>query len=949
VPTKVATPTPTPPAVQQGLFQTYAQGELLPDMRVPIQRNDDGEGGWYVAIGSEDGWRQFLSQMGQPQEIWQPVSWDKEILIGALLGVRSGRGFAIDISDMIIDGVSVRVMISMAVPTPAQTPAAWITYPFHIIRVPRQELMLGPLTLDFVSADVPGELLVSQEIDTADLNILWLPGEAAVYPTPTALPSTSTPEPTRTPTPVPNLQSIGTVLEIDADKLRMRLLPPQGEWVYVDLMKATSILFEDDQPGTVAQLAPGMQVNVLGYESENGTMRAAHIDVRPLPAETPGFAAYHTRKVPLSTLYDGYSLPVVAQDISLTLPLSQTFSLTQTQALLENGFLVVETDYSDFAALYQDASFAGYPAFVSADAVLHVSQLVYDQVRRTTEQTYLLPELRMLDREMFALSWAQYEAMRGSSTSDEQRIATTALRNAAYFGVALSLLDPSFSVPAVISPVVQAELALITASEVVTTSPLFDLPGVPDAEKQRVDYTRFALARGGAEDGDLVRYRQAVTWHRALAFRVSQREETRSAALIAFMLNEHSAPRILWERVHGTLTFFEGQDASFTPPQYGTLLAAVLPDDAGIRDLADQARMDALTASVQGLPPPDNPLWEIRFRSDRMPERSWRFLSAPFEVDAYVFEQVTGENVGREGNWRVAPSLVDLAAALGSSQSYRIATEMGATEYDRYLDQVSQLRNDLSVLQTTHWTENLHWNWLYAYRTLIEEKSPSYPEWMRTSAWQRRELQAMFGSWTNVHHDAFTETGPSEAETLSATGTIAVPWGYVEPQPQIFARLAAQTRMLIDGLEERLMLTSTDLGLLLDLEAWLDFLQDVARHELTGQALTADEYRRLGEVGAEIQAFGQATFGDRAPGDAVTARVTVSETAQLVQATGTVDTIYVVVERGREQYLARGGVYSHYEFLWPLDDPLTDATWREMLAAGTTPPRAAWVRALMPQ
>ena len=100
---------------------------------------------------------------------------------------------------------------------------------------------------------------------------------------------------------------------------------------------------------------------------------------------------------------------------------------------------------------------------------------------------------------------------------------------------------------------------------------------------------------------------------------------------------------------------------------------------------------------------------------------------------------------------------------------------------------------------------------------------------------------------------------------------------------------------------------------------------------------------------ALAEAFGQATFGGRAPGAAVTARMTVSPTAQLIQATGTVDTIYVVVERGREQYLARGGVYSHYEFLWPLDDPMTDATWREMLAAGAAPPRPEWVQALMPE
>jgi hypothetical protein len=51
----------------------------------------------------------------------------------------------------------------------------------------------------------------------------------------------------------------------------------------------------------------------------------------------------------------------------------------------------------------------------------------------------------------------------------------------------------------------------------------------------------------------------------------------------------------------------------------------------------------------------------------------------------------------------------------------------------------------------------------------------------------------------------------------------------------------------------------------------------------------------------------------------------------LFEATGTVDEIYVVIERGRQLYLARGGVYSHYELTWPNALPLDDEIWRERL------------------
>jgi hypothetical protein len=948
--TGVATPTPQPTstlsAAESALFQTYAHGELLPDMRVPIQRNANGEGGWYVVIGTEEGWAQFLSQMGQPKEIWEPVAWDQEVLIGALLGVRSGRGHMISISEVDIDGVIVRATISIDSPQSAPASASWISYPFHLMRVPRQELPLGPVTFDFV--DAAGETLVGQTIDLVDLNILWLSGERAIYPTPTALPSTSTPEPTLTPTPVPNLQVIGTVLDVDTETLTMRFLPAEGEWVYVNLMEATSILFEDGQPATVSQLVPGSQINVLGYEGEGGTMRAAHIDVRRLPLETPGFALYRPRDVTLSTLYDGYDLPLSAESISSMHPLSQSFSLTQTRALTTSGIVLVSAQYTDFVGLYTDERYAGYPAFVSADSVLHTSQLVFDRVVRSTERAHLLPELRMLDHEMFALSWSLYEGMQASATSTEQRMAATAMRNAAYFGVALSLLDPEFTVPEVISPVVNAELALISAGEVVTVSPLYNLPGVPDEDKLYVDYAQFLPTGHYLGDADLAGYYQAVTWHRALALRLAQREEMRSAALVAYTLSTHPAARILWERLQRSLGFFQGQDASFTPVQYGALIAAVWGEDADVTVLADEEGMDALVAAIRDLPLPGNPMWTLRY-PDGLPGRSWRFLSAPFQIEDYVFEETSGERVGGDGGQRTAPSLIDLAAVLGSLESYRVAAQIGESQYASYLDQVGKVRNELSALRTEHWTEDLHWNWLHVYRALVQDKDLSYPEWMRETPWMRKELQTTFGSWTHVRHDVNVESVAPPTGTLETQESTVAPWGYVEPQPEVYARLAAQARLLIDGLGERLMLTSVDQSLLLELEAWLHFMQDVARRELTGQGLSADEYQRLGEVGLRLQAFHRAALWVQTPEARVTVGWPISETAQLVEATGYVDEIYVVVERGREQYLARGGVYSHYEFTWPLDDPMTDEFWIDLLDSGMAPPRREWVQELLPE
>jgi len=52
--------------------------------------------------------------------------------------------------------------------------------------------------------------------------------------------------------------------------------------------------------------------------------------------------------------------------------------------------------------------------------------------------------------------------------------------------------------------------------------------------------------------------------------------------------------------------------------------------------------------------------------------------------------------------------------------------------------------------------------------------------------------------------------------------------------------------------------------------------------------------------------------------------------------------IYAIVPHNGKQYLAVGGVYSHYEFRQPIADRLTDEQWRERVGTGRVPPMAGW-------
>jgi hypothetical protein len=236
---------------------------------------------------------------------------------------------------------------------------------------------------------------------------------------------------------------------------------------------------------------------------------------------------------------------------------------------------------------------------------------------------------------------------------------------------------------------------------------------------------------------------------------------------------------------------------------------------------------------------------------------------------------------------------------------------------------------------------------LYAYRLLIQDKTQSYPSWMRTRAWRRRELQTMLGSWTDGRIKEMGQIGsPPASEQVDAVP----PWGYVEPQPQVYGHLAATIQMLIDDLERGLMLPVDEKNLLAEWQTWLVLFQDVARRELTGQTMTNLEYQRLTDYATDIVQLTETALDDLEPGDdwpeyaiAGVTQLASSQESLLLEAVGWVDEIYVVVQRGQQRFLTRGGVYSHYEFEWPIQTPLGNALWIEMLVQDQVPPRPEWM------
>jgi hypothetical protein len=657
----------------------------------------------------------------------------------------------------------------------------------------------------------------------------------------------------------------------------------------------------------------------------------------PVLVEDVTFSTYVPVETTLPSSYSGYVLPVPLGEVS-NRALFQ-FNSGQERLLSENGFVVTPAQYAEFFNLYQSAHGQERPLFITTDSVLHVYHLLFDKVLRTAEEEYFFGDLVTLTRGMLWASQAQYEALKGTSLEEIAR------RNVAYFAVAGRLLDPEVEIPELVRQEVESELALIEVHEGFAESAIF--PGYQE------DYSQYVPRGHYTRNETRQRYFKTMMWYGRFNFRLREPEETLSALLMAQALSrvemEGEPASVVWERIYEPTVFFVGATDDLNIYDYQRLIEAVygsIGDDPSV--FADEELLNAFIEAARELPPPQiNSMWVWVWEDRGEATQGFRFMGQRFVIDAYIFQQLIYSKV----DGRFLPKGLDIFAAMGSEEAYGLLEEMGETQYPNYVEQMEKVREEIAALEMDSWTQNLYWSWLYTFQPIIAVKGEAYPAFMRARAWAHKDLQTALGSWMELKHDTILYAKQAYAEVAAMPPQPPELKGYVEPNPEAYARLAALTRMTIDGLGERGLLSEQDRDSLEGLERLLLSLKAMAEKELAGTALTEDEYNFINSYGDTLEwltiaAADKGEMGASVDEEeaAIVADVATDPNSGTVleEAVGKIFEIYVVVGVEGQLQITEGGVFSYYEFGWPMSDRLTDESWREMLNSGEAPPRPEW-------
>jgi hypothetical protein len=681
----------------------------------------------------------------------------------------------------------------------------------------------------------------------------------------------------------------------------------------------------------------------------------------------PTFARY--KPAPVDALPAMFHESIAPDMENVLVPFA--LSPDQLARLGQSGIVVSPGQEKEFFTVYEKARYDNVPIFVTSDSLLHSYHLIFDKVLRTAERQYFIPLLRELNQAVLAEADAQYQALEGTPWED------AALRTVAFVGVGSRLLDPEIEVPAYAQALAEAELALVEAAEGIQPSPLF--PGLEFGE----DYTQYIPRGHYTLSEELEAYFKSMMWYGRMTFRLKTRDpevgraETRAALLLVHALRNatvNDRPALeAWLDLYNPTAFLVGRSDDLTAFQYLEVINDVYGPTPTLQEMADESSLETFIEEAERLPPPRILGLVISEADDEVEvTKGFRFMGQRFVPDAYVFRQLIWRNVGTSANPRQLPKGLDVMAAMGSERAYAILTGLGEVEYDKYPEQMAKMQEWMGSLTQEEWTETLYNGWLYTLQPLLDPPGEGYPQFMQSEAWLDKQLNTSLGSWAELKHDTILYAKQAYAEMGGGGYNPPLPKdavGYVEPVPEFYARLSALATMTREGLQSRGLLGEKDANSLERIIRLSDAFQVMAEKELRGEPLTQDEARLIRYYGGELEhlvmASGDVPDEDPAampmmeedPQAAVIADVAtapdyirdgVPDPTVLEVGVGRVDEIYAVVPAANEDgttflQVAKGGVFSYYEFPWPAEDRLTDEKWREMLDEGTVPERPDWI------
>lgn len=289
---------------------------------------------------------------------------------------------------------------------------------------------------------------------------------------------------------------------------------------------------------------------------------------------------------------------------------------------------------------------------------------------------------------------------------------------------------------------------------------------------------------------------------------------------------------------------------------------------------------------------------------------------------------------------------------MGSDRAMELLAEGGDAAWQGYPESAQQIRAEWDTLTAKDWNQNLYYGWLYTLKPLLaaKETRKGYPTYMQTQAWEDRALTAALVSWAQLRHDTILYA--KQSYTMMAGGIPREPRvvGFVEPQPEFYARMHSLCSMMERGLGALNILAPKAERRLKRLNQMVERLKRISEEELQNKELSAEDYKYIKDFADSVAWTLQPEYGeldDRALRTDIVADVHTDGNSRQVLEVGTGKLRMCAVaylNPDGDLLVGFGPVLTFHEFKHPISDRLTDEAWQKMLESGKTPADPHWIK-----
>ena len=641
-----------------------------------------------------------------------------------------------------------------------------------------------------------------------------------------------------------------------------------------------------------------------------------------------------------------------------------------SELLRKNGFVVTPAYYKEISDVYLECKDTNQPIFITTDAVLHTGHIFFDYLLRILEVEKLYDSAVELTDRMLELSIKQY------NEASSEEVKEAAKLNIGFFAVAKRQFDPEYQVGYGLDESMEKECENIKNHKGLEFRKLLTYiknPSIYQTPYAYEDYSQYIPRGHYTRNEKLENYFKAMMWYGRIDFKLRPASEepaitygkkmTLQAILMADALLRDENAFKLWKMIYEPTVYFVGKTDDLYVDDYIKLIQEIFPLNESVDKYDNQGKLaEFIDRAIQLRAP--KILSGLAFAEDgdfRVSTQGFRFMGQRFIPDSYMFQELvfgvkdekvimqytgdkkpfTMEIIPNFGPVRAFPRGLDICAVLGSKRALEILEAEGDTEYTEYYNQLNNLKEEFSLKTIEEWKQNLYWRWLYALLPLLEEnKDTNLPCFMQSPAWIDKELQTVLGSWTELRHDTILYA--KQSYTMAGKGMPPEPkstYGYVEPCPEVYARLEEMMRDLrnnlvaldlaIEGIPEKIK----------EFEELLDKLKIISEKEINNMSLDDEEYELIWNIGSKLaslkefpsQILEKITSDTDEKMEIVADVHTDVNTGQVLEeGVGSPFNIYVIIDDAQGIRICRGAVFSYYEFKHPMEDRLTDEKWQEM-------------------